>query len=213
MASAAHQTPSTPIFDRCSPTPMLTGAPVPPLFLIAGDDLLGGDTVTETRAANDAAMYPRTPIARCSDGSFYAGNLLAHILEYRELRSKMLQRACTGGREFGRLATLESRLRQPEDATGEGAHLRHYYRFDCRFPATFGLHDGLGRHGVMVEDISAGGVKIRLGWDVDPGTATWLQTEIETDGERTRVMFPARVAWSRNGEIGLMFAGAPVYGA
>lgn len=141
------------------------------------------------------------------DGTPYPGDLLADILDYRALRSHHLCGMALDRRTALRLGELEDRLRSRPDARRTaGPELRAYHRHACRFAASILMpapHAVV--HRTEVQDLSAGGVKISPAPAIEPGDAVWLEI---AGGEGT-VMLPARVAWTRDGSAGLMFAGAP----
>jgi hypothetical protein len=137
------------------------------------------------------------------DGQPYAGDLMSDILEYRMLRSRQLCGMALDIATTVRLSELERRLRsRPKHALAR-PEARAYHRYDCRFTAKVISTNGSLPQLVEVRDMSAGGVKIGpVPHDLDAGDAVWLELE-------GSVMLPARIAWTRDGYAGLMFAGAP----
>ena len=103
------------------------------------------------------------------------------------------------------LQSLEARVRQPHSDDEQSA-LRSFYRFQCDFNATLRKGDDADSSAISVADISAGGVKIVGTNPQELGDAVVICFD---RGGDERVEFAARVAWSRDIEYGIMFAGAP----
>jgi hypothetical protein len=166
----------------------------------------------EAPANQESAPLPvvQCPIvAKRGDGTVYGGDLLADVLEYRLLRWRSLSGAILTPVEMRRFTHLESRVRQEPSEDPNGA-LRTYYRFECCFPGRVvfaNAHGEILGLDVSVEDMSAGGVKIRCSEQLAAGERVELLLSIAGSEGTTRL--PGRVAWTRGEHFGLMFAGAP----
>lgn len=162
------------------------------------------------------AKVPEPARARSSisfvgpDGKPYARNLLADIVVFRNLRLKMVR---AGGKLESELVEqfreLDGHLRA--SPASQAAERREFIRFSCQLPGTLRLEKGdQGRFDVQVLDMAVDGARLRAQGLVPPQNAlSWLSLPlIGAQGLRC-IVFTARVAWSRDGECGLVFAGAP----
>jgi hypothetical protein len=119
-----------------------------------------------------------------------------------ELRHELAERS--------ELAALEEAMRQGDAApVQDSARLRAFRRFECDFPAQVKIpateEDPVEVElDVRIRDISAGGVKAVCPHMVKSGSVAFVSIPHGS----CEVIFPARVAWMRAGEFGLMFAGA-----
>jgi hypothetical protein len=163
-------------------------------------------------AAQDTALPERgTILAFHPDGRIYRGNLIADILRYRELRAQALGGTSLTADELSALTSLEAALRQPPNRA-EGVRERRFFRrYLCSFTAK--LEYPVGKHrlafDVTVEDVGAGGTRLHVGHHVDPGQPVTLVIEVSEGDSSTKLFFPARVAWSNDESMGIMFAGSP----
>ena len=154
----------------------------------------------------DAAATHRI-VARRGDGSAYQGDLLRDIVRYRNLRALSLAGGTFTDEQRSLLQSLEARVRQPREegsSTGESA-LRSFYRFQCDFTASLRQEESGEESTVNVADISAGGVKLVGTNAQELGDAVIIRFD---RGSGDAVEFAARVAWARDIEYGVMFAGA-----
>ncbi len=138
-------------------------------------------------------------------GHPYPGDLVPDILEYRRIRARVLGGGVLPKSLAGRYASLEDHLGA---LTGEDkGRGRAFHRFNLRVPATLRVADGrtVRVAEVGVDDISAGGVKI-VG--AGPRVAGERVELLMNAGVGRTVILPARVAWMRGPDVGLMFAGA-----
>jgi hypothetical protein len=142
------------------------------------------------------------------DGSPYQGDLVADILEYRELRRRLLGGGSLGALEQVRFDRLQLKLRPTWDpARSVRSYTRAYERFDCDFLTEIQVDSaGPQRFAVRLENLSAGGAKLASAETLEPGQVVSL---LMPNREGRAIALPARVAWSRGTQLGLMFAGAP----
>lgn len=146
-------------------------------------------------------------VAQRGDGSQYQGDLLRDIMTYRNLRALSLGGGQLTHEQSSMLQSLEARVRQPRGADDDKeSALRSFYRFQCDFTASLRKPNGEDLSAISVADISAGGVKIVGTNPQELGDAVVICFE---RGGVEHVEFAARVAWSRDIEYGIMFAGAP----
>ncbi len=139
-------------------------------------------------------------------GVAYEGDLLGDVIDYRELRALHLQGGLQDDQKTN-LSRLEDKLRHPPKADEENSSpLRAFYRWSCETAAIVREpENGRPRRTcVVIEDMSAGGVKVVGEHTFSPGDAVDLVLADATDA----VEFPSRVAWVRGDAFGLMFAGA-----
>jgi hypothetical protein len=181
------------------------------------------------RAARRGSATPteKVPIVRDAPprASATGDERLVDILEYRELRLRALRGQPGDARVAERCAALEQILQQARSAGDGMVALRRHHRFACSIPAQ--LTHGSGSRGavrcstVEIEDVSAGGAKLRFGERaIGVGEMVWLTIEL-AGADRSRipssdaatVVMMARVVWAQPHEatLGLVFAGAPRY--
>ena len=134
------------------------------------------------------------------------------MFEYRGLRLRGLRGEPLDDAANERLQALEDRLQQ-QLGGGATASVRRFRRFDCPLPAWVGVRDG--RHvstwAVELDDISAGGAQVRAVGprrSFAPGDACWLVVDLDDDLDHPVMVFRARVVWSLDGRMGLVFSGA-----
>jgi hypothetical protein len=157
---------------------------------------------------------PKVPsplVVRHRDGTAYEGDLIRDVLDYRGLRWRSLRGECTTAQDLNRFQVLEHKLRQPQDVDDDASRLRMFYRFECQFPARViyqGAHGAPAATNVSVQDISAGGVKIETDHVFEAGERVELVFLVD-DESQALVNLPARIAWTKAGAVGLMFAGPP----
>lgn len=152
------------------------------------------------------ALAPSRIVARRGDGSQYQGDLLRDIVTYRNLRALSLGGGPLTDEQTSLLQSLEARVRQPVgDGNDDSSALRSFYRFQCDFTAKLRQGEETEFSAISVADISAGGVKIVGTNPQNLGDAVVIS--FERAGNEA-VEFAARVAWSRDIEYGIMFAGA-----
>ncbi|GEM_PF-5453635 len=172
-----------------------------------------GESTPATSIIEPVGRWVPTAIeAKSMDGTPYAGNLLADILAYRELRGRALCLEPLSEQEKDAFTVLERKLRQPpETDAGSVARLRFYYRYQCGFSAELRT-EGPDQPGIaaMVEDVSAGGVKLQSQCTSDPGDQVWLVLDNVEPATTRKIVLPSRVAWRSARGAGLMFAGAPI---
>jgi hypothetical protein len=160
--------------------------------------------------ADDDARIVRRLAARSRDGEAYPGDLWTDILDYRALRMRELGGVHLAGAQLDRIAILEQRLR-----TDDRGRARQYERYLCRAPVSLSLAGGdlaLARPpkiAATIADLSAGGAKLELSRAAGIFEGSQVDLWIEDAGGPDGVALPARVIWSRTGELGVMFAGAP----
>lgn len=127
--------------------------------------------------------------------------LLHEVHVYRQLvlRTKQSNIPLDAG-EQDQLATLAKSL-----GMGEGQGTRQTPRFPCMARVVVALPNRMvdGR----LHDIAAGGMRVRI--DVPPRLGTPLLVYAPGDPCGGELTFPARVVWTRLGEMGLQFDGAP----
>lgn len=154
--------------------------------------------------------FPSSIVAFWPDGRLYAGDLLGDIVRYRELRARALAGSCMTADDTSTLIVLEMKLRQPLRRDSEPKERRFFRRYSCHFPAK--LEHGVAQEPmeVAVDNVSAGGVKIRAGHSLKEGEPVQLRVEVAATDESHTVVFPSRVAWTADGVFGLMFAGCPI---
>lgn len=198
----------------------LSHAPIPPTVIRLGLSHLGSDCATVANSILDApkheidaAVYPTrcdaTQIDRATlpNGTPYPGDLVTDILEYRALRGMALARGPLPHKRQKQYVTLETRLRSFDRPDPKRRHARAYHRFDLAIPARVRiLLDGRAQviDGI-IENISAGGVKIGVRERPEAGERAWLILQVRG----AVVVLPSRIAWARGESLGLMFAGAP----
>lgn len=165
-------------------------------------DKVLSDEEQSSCAANEPAS-PLCVVAYDRVGAAYFGNLVADILEYRELRNQRLRGEELTEAQTDTLERLDARLRQPPGDGDVESRLRSFYRFECGFPAQ--VRSTLGYLEVDVEDISAGGLKLRAEHSVTPGDPVFMM--LPTTDPECSITFPSRVAWVKDDVFGVMFAG------
>ncbi|MGB1701269.1 MAG: PilZ domain-containing protein [Nannocystaceae bacterium] len=164
------------------------------------------DSSSPSNAPSPAAAPPRI-VALRGDDSQYQGDLLRDIMTYRNLRAIHLGGGPLTDEQSSMLQSLEARVRQPHgDEVDEQSALRSFYRFRCDFNAELRRGDSDEFSTVSVADISAGGLKIVGTNRQELGDAVVISFD---RGGDSRLEFAARVAWARDIEYGIMFAGAP----
>lgn len=144
------------------------------------------------------------------DGTPYKGDLVGDILVFRELQLRMTRHETLSRVEQGVLARFAESFRQPSDDPSPYAGLRRFVRFRCRFPARVRWVEGPDEHSapVVVQDLGVGGA--RLGWRDHPleeGVVAWLVIDVAVGTRARTLVFPTRVAWVTEIEVGLQFAG------
>ena len=162
------------------------------------------------------AKIPESTQARSSvsfvdpDGQAYPRNLLADIVVFRNLRLKMVR---AGGKLDPQLVEqfreLDGHLRA--SPASRSSERREFIRFSCQLPGTLRLEkDDQSRLDVQVLDMAVDGARLRGDALAPPRNAlSWLSLPlIGAQGLRC-IVFTARVAWARDDECGLVFAGAP----
>ena len=165
-------------------------------------DKVLSDEEQSSCAANEPAS-PLCIVAYDRVSAAYFGNLVADILEYRELRNHQLRGEELTEAQATTLERLDAKLRQPHGDDGVESRLRSFYRFECGFPAR--VRSTLGSLEVEVEDISAGGLKLRADHAVTPGEPVFMM--LPTTDPECSITFPSRVAWVKDDMFGIMFAG------
>lgn len=143
------------------------------------------------------------------DGSPYTRNLLADIVIFRNLRLKMVRAG--GGLSqqiIAQFRELDSLLRT---AGSTGDERREFVRFGCELPGTLRLEkEGDRRFDVVVADIAVDGARLRApGLTSNVNALTWLSLPLIGEGGLRCIVFTGRVAWIREDQVGLVFAGAP----
>jgi hypothetical protein len=158
---------------------------------------------------------PATSVALCLSGDddrVYSGNLVADVVRYRVLRARALGGSGLKDDDIGVLSKLDARLRQQPPSDARVRERRYFRRYECSFNGEL-LYEA-GSHevalDVMVEDLSAGGARVRSDRRFEPGQAVTLVVQIQAATSVCSVRLPARVAWSTGNVAGLMFAGSPV---
>lgn len=144
------------------------------------------------------------------DGSPYRGDLVGDIVVFRELQLRVTRRETISPLEHGVLARFTELFRQPPDDPSPYAGLRRFTRFRCRFPARVRWVEGPveASAAVVVQDLGVGGA--RLTWREHPleeGVVAWLVIDVTVGARSRTVVFPTRVAWVTDSELGLQFAG------
>jgi len=166
-------------------------------------------------AANEppsAPLPPQCPSVEATDpdGRVYEGNLLFDVLVYRSLRARQMGGFALNSRDEATLSTLEKSLRPTEEQLAKSGR-RNFLRFDTS--DIDGI--GLSRPGQPVVeaggtvDLGGGGICIRTGLSMEAGDPVSVHVSGHGEDEHRTVVLSARVAWSREGKIGLMFAGGP----
>lgn len=161
--------------------------------------------------------------ATFENGERYAGHLLADVFEYRALRARLLEGYEPTDDELDRLGRLETALRPSGPAVrADGRAARRSHRWLTEPRRGFRLRDPAGDEApddVAPQDLGAGGMCVATGREYRPGQA--LELLVPTDHRSTREASAApdpsairqavRVAWAREGRVGLMFAGGPAW--
>jgi len=212
-SGAANDGPTTPAFAPCGFADTDTGETCPSVeSLVVAPQTLH----TSTGATEYGAEIFGRLVARRHNGSIYAGDLWADILEYRELRMRTFAPAASPARGDTRLPELESRLRADDHG---GA--RQFTRFACRRAARLSFHSSLppsvvgSALEVMIADVSAGGARLeplaREAGDERSLLVEGAEVALHVDGAGGPIdtVLPSRIVWVRGGAFGLMFAGAP----
>ena len=170
-------------------------------------------------AANDSPRAPLPP--RCpsfdavdrDDRPYVGANLLYDVLYYRSLRARQMAGFELHPADEDTLSELEAGLRPTEEQQAESpiAHRRNFVRF-----STSDIEGvAVARTGEPVVaadgtvDLGGGGICVRTGLHLEAGEAVTVHVRGVGDDDHRTVVLPARVAWSRSGKIGLMFAGGP----
>lgn len=180
-----------------------------------GVSCLRGVPSRGSAAANEpprAPLPPRCPEVDATDpdGKPYAGNLLFDVLVYRSLRARQMAGLALNAEDEAKLSALESSLR-PTEAQQSAPVRRNFLRFD-----TSDI-DGiaLARYGEPVVtmsgtlDLGGGGICVRTSLSLEAGESVSVHVSGQGEDRHRTVVLPARVAWSRGGKVGLMFAGGP----
>ncbi len=156
----------------------------------------------DTGASTHAWLHAWLP-----DGTCYSGDLWSDVLEYRDIRMRMLAGARLDAAAELRIGELDAKLRARDSLKG-----RQFQRFECDQHSRLLLPAGAGVMSVRMVDVSAGGAKL----ETEGSTALALGIEValcvESAGGPCDARLPARVVWSRANAFGIMFAGAPRWG-
>ena len=161
--------------------------------------------------------------ATSEQGERYDGHLLADIFEYRALRARLLDGHEPSGADLDRLATLESRLRPTGPAVRpDGRAARRSLRWLTAPRSGFRLVDPTKPDATDVvapHDLGAGGVCVATEQTYEAGQALELRVATHDEGATggdegpLEIRQAVRVAWAREGRVGLMFAGGPAWSA
>jgi hypothetical protein len=149
-------------------------------------------------------------VAFWPDGRLYAGDLLGDIVRYRDLRARALAGSCMTADDTSTLIALEMKLRQPLRRGTQPKERRFFRRYTCQFQARLEHAADQEPLDVTVDNVSAGGVKLRADHSLREGERVQLRMEASSGDESRTVAFPSRVAWAADGVLGLMFAGPPI---
>lgn len=174
----------------------------------------GGNEMT-TEPSHEPALVPGP------DGGL---EVLVDILEYRDLRLRTLRGELLPSSASARLSTLEEHLQRNDASPDDPAAMRRYHRFPCGAQAQLSWRRAEGRTStveIALADLSAGGAKVLLrGAPLSVGAEVWLTFDLLPadrsrlpDPEADAVILAGRVVWANtgDGELGLIFAGAPRY--
>jgi hypothetical protein len=184
-------------------------APEPVLHL-APPALQAEDENSQEGPPTASGGFPSSIVALWPDGRLYAGDLLGDIVRYRDLRARALAGSCTTADDTSTLIALEMKLRQPLRRDRQPKERRFFRRYTCQFQARLEHAAAKEPMNVTVENVSAGGAKIRAEHSLHEGERVQLRVAVSTGDESRTVVFPSRVAWTADGILGLMFAGPPV---
>lgn len=169
----------------------------------------------EARGRAVARVGPRPPerhrlTAMRPDGNLYGGDLAGDILAFHELQLRMTRGDSFAPVDHERLARFQRAFRQPEDDPDPYAALRRFLRFRCRFPARVRWLAGNDEktESVLVRDLGVGGAG--LAWRehrMRQGAVAWLVIDVMAGRRSRTLVFPTRVAWTSDIELGLQFSG------
>lgn len=137
---------------------------------------------------------------------------MGDILVFRDLQLRMTRRDTLSPVEHELLHRFAEAFRQPADDTSPYASLRRFQRFRCRFPARIRWLEGPMEQtdAVTVQDLGVGGA--RVAWRGHPmreGLVAWLVIDVVSGQSPRTLVFPTRVAWCSEVEVGLQLAGMP----
>lgn len=178
-----------------------------------------GDTAEDMEARSLERPAPATQAgerhrltALRADGQPYRGDLVGDILMFRDLQLRMTRQETLSPVERQLLQTLGESFQQPANDPSPFASLRRFQRFRCRFPARMRWLEGPLEQtdAVIVQDLGVGGA--RVAWREHPmreGVVAWLVIDVVSGQSPRTLVFPTRVAWSTDAEVGLQLAGMP----
>jgi pSer/pThr/pTyr-binding forkhead associated (FHA) protein len=152
-------------------------------------------------------------VARRPDGTDYESDIIADVLEFRDLRLRSTRSESLDPLATRRLARLEKSLGQSSDEPTPYAARRRFCRFRVAFPARLrhGGQSGETTTQVLVVDLSAGGARVaatRHGLEL--GDLAWLVLDLEIGARaRTFVLTSRVVRVYDDDQVGLICAGAP----
>lgn len=187
----------------------LAVAPPSPLRGDTEDDIEARTPTSRRRARNDE-RHPMTALR--ADGQPYPGDLVSDILMFRDLQLRMTRQDSLTTFERELLQRFGEAFRQPANDPSPFAALRRFQRFRCRFPARVRWLEGALDQAdtVTVQDLGVGGA--RVAWHGHPmrdGVVAWLVVDVASGHSTRTLVFPTRVAWTAETELGLQFAGMP----
>ncbi len=140
------------------------------------------------------------------DGHPYAGELLGDIVDYRQLRAKILRGGLLAPDVRERFGALTERL-QRASTPGE-QHQRAAIRHTCAVPATLRFVSG-EQLPCTIQDLGVDGARVWVEEHrIPPHSIVWLAIEVEGEHSRS-VVLAGRVAWAHVDHLGLAFSGAP----
>ncbi len=136
----------------------------------------------------------------------YAGDLLADIVVYRNLRLRAVRGGTLPEPLQSRLDQLDAALRSGPATDGPPP----FKRYAVDVPARIQFEDDRPRaRKVTLVEIAVDGATCAGSFaDVELDALCWLSVNVGADATR-RVVFTCRVFWARADELGLVFSGAP----
>ena len=158
---------------------------------------------------------PAVHKATRDDGKPYAGNLLADIVLYRNLRLMIVRSGRTLDPNLTkRFHELDIALRNPGQQTGTPVDQRSFARWGCELPGKLTLDDQRQDYEVQLLDIAVDGGRVRAPTvSAIQNALCWLALPLLGPAGLRTVVFMGRIVWTSEDELGLVFSGAPSWAA